>query len=74
MWGLLLRASTAAVDKPQLLHVMNHFAEAFRENNVVHAYIVHSDDGIDEISPFAKTNIVELKDAILSEKDRFIRS
>jgi len=37
------------------------FAEALRENNVVHAYVVHSDDGMDEISPFAKTNIVELK-------------
>ncbi|MDA7715669.1 anthranilate phosphoribosyltransferase [Pelagibacteraceae bacterium] len=46
---------------------MKPFAEALRENNVVHAYIVHSDDGMDEISPFAKTNIVELKDKDINE-------
>ena len=38
-----------------------------KENNVVHAYIVHSDDGMDEISPFAKTNVVELKDGKINE-------
>ena len=43
------------------------FAEALKENNVVHAYIVHSQDGMDEISPFAKTDVVELKDGIISE-------
>ena len=46
---------------------MRPFAEALRENNVLHAYIVHSDDGMDEISPFAKTNVVELKDKIIKE-------
>ena len=46
---------------------MKPFAEALRENNVVHAYIVHSDDGMDEISPFAKTNVVELKDNNINE-------
>ena len=46
---------------------MKPFAEALRENNVVHAYIVHSDDGMDEISPFAKTNVVELKDNTINE-------
>ena len=43
------------------------FSEALKENNVVHAYIVHSDDGMDEISPFAKTNVVELKDGKINE-------
>ena len=46
---------------------MKPFAEALRENNVVHAYIVHSDDGMDEISPFAKTKVVELNDKNISE-------
>ena len=46
---------------------MKPFAEALKENNVVHAYIVHSDDGMDEISPFAKTNVVELKDKKINE-------
>ena len=44
---------------------MKPFAEALKENDVVHAYIVHSEDGMDEISPFAKTNVVELKDGTL---------
>ena len=46
---------------------MKPFAEALKENGVVHAYIVHSDDGMDEISPFEKTNVVELKDNIITE-------
>ena len=36
------------------------FAEALKENNVENAFVVHSEDGMDEISPFAKTKIVEL--------------
>ena len=46
---------------------MKPFAEALKENNVNHAFIVHSDDGMDEISPFAKTNVVELKNGIINE-------
>ena len=36
------------------------FAEALKENKVENAMIVHSEDGMDEISPFAKTKIIEL--------------
>ena len=43
------------------------FAEALKENNVIHAFIVHSDDGMDEISPFAKTNVVELKNGVIKQ-------
>ena len=46
---------------------MKPFAEALKENNVTHAFIVHSEDGMDEISPFSKTNVVELKNGIISE-------
>ena len=46
---------------------MKPFAEALRENNAIHAYIVHSDDGMDEISPFAETSIVELNDKNINE-------
>ena len=46
---------------------MKPFAEALKENGVVHAFIVHSEDGMDEISPFAKTNVVELKDSMIKE-------
>ena len=46
---------------------MKPLAEALKQNNVVLAYIVHSDDGMDDISPFAKTNVVELKDGKIIE-------
>ena len=46
---------------------MEPFAEALRDNGVVHAFIVHSDDGMDEISPFSKTKIVELKNGNLKK-------
>ena len=46
---------------------MKPFAEALKENNVVHAYIVHSEDGMDEISPFEKTKVTELKDKNITE-------
>ena len=35
--------------------------------NVEFAWIVNSEDGLDEISPYAKTNIVQLKDGEISE-------
>ena len=46
---------------------MKPFAEALKKNGVVHAFIVHSEDGMDEISPFAKTNVVELKNSTIKE-------
>ena len=46
---------------------MKPFAEALKENGVVTAYIVHSEDGMDEISPFEKTNVVELKDGRITQ-------
>jgi len=72
IFNLVGPLSSPAQVKRQVIGVfdkkwMKPFAEALRENNVVHAYIVHSDDGMDEISPFAKTNIVELKDKNINE-------
>ena len=43
------------------------FAEALKNLNVEFAWIVNSEDGLDEISPYAKTNIVQLKDGEISE-------
>ena len=34
------------------------FAEALKNLNIKFALIVHSEDGLDEISPYANTNIV----------------
>ena len=72
IFNLIGPLSSPAQVKRQVVGVfdkkwMKPFAEALRENNVVHAYIVHSDDGMDEISPFAKTNVVELKDSNINE-------
>ncbi len=43
------------------------FAEALKENNVKKAFIVHGEDGMDEISPFAKSKIIELNDTKIRE-------
>ena len=72
IFNLIGPLSNPAQVKRQVIGVfdkkwMKPFAEALKENEVIHAYIVHSEDGMDEISPFAKTNIVELKNGKISE-------
>ena len=72
IFNLIGPLSSPAQVKRQVIGVfdkkwMKPFAEALKQNNVIHAYVVHSDDGMDEISPFAKTYIVELKDKIIKE-------
>ncbi len=37
------------------------FANALKNLNIKFAWIVNSEDGLDEISPYAKTNIIQLK-------------
>ena len=43
------------------------FANALKNLQSKHAWIVHSDDGMDEISPFSITNVVEIKDNKINE-------
>ncbi len=43
------------------------FAKALINLNIKFAWIVNSEDGLDEISPYAKTNVVQLKDNRISE-------
>jgi len=43
------------------------FAEALKNLDIKFAWIVNSEDGLDEISPYAKTNVVQLKDGKISE-------
>ena len=43
------------------------FANALLNLKLKFAWIVNSEDGLDEISPYAKTNIVQLKDGKISE-------
>ena len=72
IFNLIGPLSSPAQIKRQIVGVfhkkwMKPFAEALKDNGVIHAYIVHSDDGMDEISPFAKTSVVELKDKKIKE-------
>ena len=43
------------------------FANALKNLNIKYAWIVNSEDGLDEISPYAKTNVVQLKNNEISE-------
>ena len=43
------------------------FAEGLKNLNIKFAWIVNSEDGLDEISPYAKTNVIQLKDDKISE-------
>ena len=65
IFNLIGPLSSPAQVKKQVVGVFDEkwmmpFAEALKENNVENAFIVHSEDGMDEISPFAKTKIIEL--------------
>ena len=65
IFNLIGPLSSPAQVKKQIVGVFNEkwmtpFAEALKENKVQNAMIVHSEDGMDEISPFAKTKIIEL--------------
>ena len=65
IFNLIGPLSSPAQVKKQVVGVFNEkwmmpFAEALKENNVKNAMIVHSEDGMDEISPFTKTKIIEL--------------
>ena len=43
------------------------FAHALKNLQSEHAWIVHSEDGMDEISPFTITNVIELKNGEINE-------
>ncbi len=43
------------------------FAQGLKNLNIKFAWIVNSEDGLDEISPYAKTNVMQLKNGKISE-------
>ena len=43
------------------------FADGLKNLNIKFAWIVNSEDGLDEISPYAKTNVIQLKNGEISE-------
>ncbi len=84
IFNLIGPLSSPAKVKRQVVGVFDKkllkiFAEALKNLNLKKALIVNSQDGLDEISPYANTNIVELsdgkiKESILSPKDLDIES
>ena len=72
IFNLLGPLSSPANVKRQLVGVFSKkwltpFADALKNLNSEHAWIVHSKDGMDEISPFTTTNVIELKDKSIKE-------
>ena len=64
--------SSPALVKKQVVGVfdkklLNIFANALNNLEIEFAWIVNSKDGLDEISPYAQTNITQLKDKKISE-------
>ena len=64
-------SSPANVDK-QVVGVFDKklldiFANALKDLKIKFAWIVNSDDGLDEISPYAKTNVIQLNNSKISE-------
>ena len=48
-------------------NLLKIFADALRNLNIKYAWIVNSEDGLDEISPYTKTNVVQLKNSEITE-------
>ncbi len=72
IFNLLGPLSSPANVKRQVVGVFSRrwllpFANALKNLQSDHAWIVHGDDGMDEISPFAITNVIELKDNKINE-------
>ena len=64
--------SSPALVKRQVVGVFDNkllkiFAYALKNLNIKFAWVVNSVDGLDEISPYAKTNVVQLKNNKISE-------
>ena len=61
--ALVVRQVVGVFDK-KLLKI---FGNALKNLNTKFAWIVNSEDGLDEISPYAKTNVLQIKDNQISE-------
>ena len=76
--------SSPALVKNQVIGVfdkklLNIFAKALKNLEIDFAWIVNSEDGLDEISPYAKTNVFQLKNnniskIVIDPKDLNIKS
>ena len=60
----LVKRQVVGVFDKKLLKI---FAEGLKNLNIKFAWIVNSEDGLDEISPYAITNIMQLKNGEISQ-------
>ena len=60
----LVKRQVVGVFDKKLLKI---FANALKNLDIKFAWIVNSEDGLDEISPYDKTNVIQLKDGVISE-------
>ena len=60
----LVKRQVVGVFDKKLLKI---FANALNNLDIKFAWIVNSEDGLDEISPYAKTNVIQLKNKEISE-------
>ena len=60
----LVKKQVVGVFEKKLLKI---FANALNNLDIKFAWIVNSEDGLDEISPYVKTNVIQLKDNNISE-------
>ena len=72
IFNLLGPLSSPANVKKQVVGVFDKkwlrpFANALKNLQSQHAWIIHSEDGMDEISPFAITNVIEFKNNQINE-------
>ena len=72
IFNLIGPLSSPALVKRQVVGVFDKkllkiFANALNNLDIKFAWIVNSEDGLDEISPYAKTNIIQLKNKEITE-------
>ena len=60
----LVQRQVVGVFDEKLLKI---FGKGLKNLNIKFAWIVNSEDGLDEISPYAKTKVIQLKDDQISE-------
>ena len=60
----LVQKQVVGVFDKKLLKI---FANGLKNLNVKFAWIVNSEDGLDEISPYAKTNVIQIKNNLITE-------
>ena len=60
----LVKRQVVGVFEKKLLKI---FADALNNLDIKFAWIVKSEDGLDEISPYARTNVIQLKNNVISE-------